>query len=113
VRKVKQKAYPPPEDHVILPGGWGIAMAHHTHPDIVRRLKRAGGHLNKIIGMIEDGAPCLDLAQQLQAVENAIDNAKKTLIHDHIDHCLNRSVRRPGRSGRAALAEFKRITKYL
>jgi hypothetical protein NreA len=85
-------------------------MAHHTHPDIARRLKRAGGHLQKIIGMIEAGSPCLDLAQQLQAVENAIDNAKKTLIHDHIDHCLGRSARR---AGRAALAEFKTITKYL
>jgi DNA-binding FrmR family transcriptional regulator len=88
-------------------------MAHHTHPDVVRRLKRAGGHLNKIIGMIEDGSPCLDLAQQLQAVENAIDNAKKTLIHDHIDHCLDRSTKRGGRAGRAALAEFRAITKYL
>jgi uncharacterized protein len=88
-------------------------MPHASHPDIVKRLKRAGGHLNKIIGMIEDGNPCLDLAQQLQAVENAIDNAKKALIHDHIDHCLDRSVKRPGRAGRAALAEFKAITKYL
>lgn len=88
-------------------------MPHPSHPDIVRRLKRAGGHLHMIIAMIEAGRPCLELAQQLQAVENAIDNAKKALIHDHIEHCLHRSIRRPGRKGQAALNEFKAIMKYL
>ena len=53
-------------------------MQHKTHPEIVKRLQRAGGHLRKIIGMIEEGRPCLELAQQIQAIENAIDNAKKS-----------------------------------
>ena len=38
---------------------------HASHPDIVNRLKRADGHLQKIIRMVEDGRPCADLAQQL------------------------------------------------
>jgi uncharacterized protein len=88
-------------------------MSHHTHPDIVKRLKRADGHLRMIVNMIEEGRPCLELAQQLQAIENAIDNAKKALIHDHIDHCLDRSIRKPGPKGRAALKELREITKYL
>jgi uncharacterized protein len=88
-------------------------MPHQTHPKIVRRLKRADGHLHLIIKMIEEGHPCLDLAQQLQAVENAIDNAKKALIHDHIDHCLDSSIKTAGPKSRAALKEFRAITKYL
>ena len=88
-------------------------MPHASHPEIAKRLKRADGHLRTIIEMIEEGRPCLELAQQLQAVENAIDNAKKALIRDHIDHCLDRTVRLSGAKGRAALAEFKTITKYL
>lgn len=28
---------------------------HETHPQIVKRLKRAGGHLNGVIEMIEAG----------------------------------------------------------
>ena len=88
-------------------------MLHDSHPEIVKRLKRADGHLQTIICMFEEGRPCLDLAQQLQAVENAVANAKKALIRDHIDHCLDRSVRMSGPKGRAALAEFKSITKYL
>ena len=71
-------------------------MIHRTHSEVVNRLKRADGHLRTIIEMIEKGRSCLQLAQQLQAVENAIDNAKKALIHDHISHCLDRSLKAPG-----------------
>jgi DNA-binding FrmR family transcriptional regulator len=87
-------------------------MSHH-HPAIIKRLKRADGHLCMIIEMIEKGRPCHELAQQLQAVESAIENAKKALIHDHIGHCLDHSLKAPGARGHAALREFKLIAKYL
>ena len=41
------------------------AHIHQSHPDIVKRLRRAAGHLNKVVGMIEEDRSCLDLAQQL------------------------------------------------
>jgi DNA-binding FrmR family transcriptional regulator len=88
-------------------------MEHQSHPAIIKRLKRAEGHLHALIGMIENGRPCLDLAQQLHAIENAIGNAKRELIHDHIDHCLDGAVNSNGKSARAALAEFKALSKYL
>jgi len=88
-------------------------MSHHTHPKIIKRLKRADGHLQTIVGMIEQGRPCVEIAQQLQAVESAVLNAKKALIHDHIDHCLNQSIKGSGRKGHAALREFRSIAKYL
>jgi len=87
--------------------------AHTTHPEIVKRLRRAAGHLTRIISMLEEGRECLELAQQLQAVESAIASAKKTLVHDHIDHCLERAVRAGEQSPGAAIREFKAITKYL
>lgn len=79
---------------------------HSTHPAMIARLKRARGHLGKVIDMLDEGAPCVDIAQQLFAVEKALTNAKRTLIHDHLDHCLD-SAEAPD------LAEFKEITKYL
>lgn len=86
---------------------------HETHPAIVRRLQRANGHLKGIIEMIETGRPCLDIAQQLQAVEKAIAQAKKTLIQDHLDHCLEEVVGPLGRDRRKSIDEFKEIAKYL
>ena len=71
------------------------------------------GHLRSTIAMIEQGRPCLDIAQQLHAVEKAIAQAKKTLVHDHIDHCLEHAVRTNSGDGRKSLEEFKVISKYL
>ena len=86
---------------------------HDTHPEIVKRLRRAEGHLRSVIAMIEDGKPCLDLAQQLHAVVKAIANAKRTLIQDHLDHCLEVAVGSLARDQRRSIDEFKAITKYL
>jgi uncharacterized protein len=84
-----------------------------THPDIVKRLRRAEGHLRAVIGMIEAGRGCLELAQQLHAVEQAVAKAKRTLIHDHIDNCLEEVAGPVSRQARAPIDEFKEITKYL
>lgn len=86
---------------------------HSSHPDIIKRLKRAEGHLKSIITMLEDERGCLDVAQQLQAVESAISNAKKVLVHDHIDHCLEHAVRHGIQNADETIKEFKAITKYL
>ena len=88
-------------------------MEHQSHPEIIKRLKRASGHLTSVIGMIESGRPCVDLAQQLHAVERAITNAKRELIQDHIDHCLGDVGGRDASSSRAALKEFRQLAKYL
>lgn len=86
---------------------------HRSHPEIVKRLKRADGHLRGVVEMIEAGRPCLDIAQQLHAVEKAIAQAKKTLIQDHLDHCLEEVVGPLDRHRRQSMDEFKEIAKYL
>ena len=88
-------------------------MQDHPHSAIARRLNRAHGHLETIIEMIEQNQPCAQIAQQLQAVESAIESAKKALIHDHISHSLERSFKAAGPKGQAALRDFKLIAKYL
>lgn len=90
-----------------------VLPLHQSYSAVTKRLKRAEGHLKTIIGMIEQGRSCVDIAQQLHAVEKAICNAKKTLIHDHIDHCLEQSVGPVTRDARAPIEEFKEISKYL
>jgi DNA-binding FrmR family transcriptional regulator len=84
---------------------------HQTHKDVVNRLKRATGHLNKIIEMIENETPCLEVAQQLQAVTSALSNAKRVYVQDHIEHCLDEKALASDQ--RRAIAEFKEIAKYL
>jgi DNA-binding FrmR family transcriptional regulator len=88
-------------------------MQDHPHSAIARRLKRASGHLETIIEMIEQGRPCAQIAQQLQAVESAVESAKKALIHDHISHSLERSFKASGSRGQAAMRDFRLFAKYL
>ncbi|SFE52981.1 hypothetical protein NreA [Sulfitobacter brevis] len=88
-------------------------LPHATHPEIVKRLKRANGHLLSVISMIEAQRPCVDLAQQLHAVEKAIAQAKRTLIQDHIDHCLDAVLAAPKDESARTISDFKDITKYL
>jgi DNA-binding FrmR family transcriptional regulator len=86
-------------------------MKHESHPAVIKRLKRAEGHLRATIAMIEQGRSCLDLAQQLHAVESAVSNARRELIHDHIENCLD--APESALSSRGALKELKAIAKYL
>lgn len=87
--------------------------AHSSHPDVIKRLKRANGHLNKIIAMIEEERSCVEVAQQLQAVYSAIGNAKRVFIEDHIEGCLDAEAIANAKDARENIKSFKEITKYL
>jgi uncharacterized protein len=88
--------------------------AHATHPELINRLKRAEGHLKKVIAMLESGENCVSVAQQLHGVNNALANAKTILIHDHIEHCLDEHLAEAdSKTQKTTLSEFKEIAKYL
>jgi uncharacterized protein len=91
----------------------GQSHVHQSHPDIVKRLKRAEGHMSRVIAMFAEGRTCLELAQQLHAVERAIGEAKRRLIHDHVDHCLDAAANGHGKATKAVVNEFKEISRYL
>ena len=59
------------------------------------------------------GRSCLDIATQLQAVESAITQAKRTLVQDHLDHCLDEVLGDLPTERRQPIDEFKQITKFL
>jgi hypothetical protein NreA len=88
-------------------------MSHASDPEVRRGLTQAQGHITSILSMLIDGRSCLDLAQQLQAVENTIRTVKRALIHDHMEHCIADAVADDGLTAEQALREFKSLTKYL
>jgi uncharacterized protein len=88
-------------------------MKHTSHPEIVKRLKQAQGQLASVLAMFADGRSCMELAQQLQAVESIVHTSKRTLIQDHMEHCIGDAVGEDGSSAQQALREFKALSKYL
>ena len=88
-------------------------MKHASHPKIVRRLKQAHGQIAAILKMFDEGRSCLELAQQIQAVESVVHSAKRSLIQDHMEHCLGDAAARDEISAKEALREFKALSNYL
>ena len=85
------------------PNEFGVATdahshteAHsHSHPhvheskkNVVNRLARAIGHLEKVKRMVEDDCDCAEVLIQIAAVRAAIENTGKVILQDHIQHCI-------------------------
>lgn len=61
--------------------------------DALRRLKNIEGHVRGIERMIEDGAYCIDVIHQIQAVEAALDKVSGIILDGHLHSCLITAVR--------------------
>ena len=61
----------------------------HTHTrEVVNRLARAIGHLQKVKQMVEDGEDCSQVLVQLAAVISALNSTGRVILKDHIAHCI-------------------------
>lgn len=60
----------------------------------VQRLKSIEGHVRGIARMIEeDDAYCIDVINQVRAVQKALDKVAELTLRTHLDHCVVRAVR--------------------
>jgi CsoR family transcriptional regulator, copper-sensing transcriptional repressor len=65
----------------------------HDQQDVLRRLKIAEGHLRGIQRMVEDGAYCIDVIRQVQAVQSALNRINSEILDQHLNSCLITAVR--------------------
>jgi DNA-binding FrmR family transcriptional regulator len=49
--------------------------------------KKALGQLNKVVQMIEDDAYCMDLLQQIRAVEGLLSSMSSNILESHLHTC--------------------------
>lgn len=54
----------------------------------VRRLKTIEGHVRGIVRMAEEGAYCIDLIRQIQAVEAALNKVSSQILEEHLNSCV-------------------------
>lgn len=73
---------PAPHDHTP-----GYAAASSTEP-VLRRLRRIEGQVRGIQGMVSEERYCIDVLQQVSAVQAALDKVALALVEDHTRHCL-------------------------
>lgn len=60
--------------------------------DILARLRKAKGQLNGIAAMYEQGRYCIDILDQLAAVNAAVDAVALMLLEDHVNNCVRGAV---------------------
>jgi CsoR family transcriptional regulator, copper-sensing transcriptional repressor len=58
------------------------------HDDALKRLKNVEGHIRGIERMIEEDAYCIDVIQQIQAVQAALNKISKIVLDEHLHSCV-------------------------
>lgn len=57
------------------------------------RLKTIEGHIRGIERMLDDGAYCIDVIRQIQAVQSALNKVSGMILEGHLNSCLITAVR--------------------
>lgn len=63
------------------------------HEEALKRLKNIEGHVRGIQRMIEEGAYCIDILNQIQAVQSALNKTGTIILDGHLNSCLLTAVR--------------------
>ena len=60
---------------------------------VLHRYKISLGHLKKVIRMVEEGAYCIDVLHQSEAVQKAIRETDNVLLENHLHTCVANSIK--------------------
>ena len=74
-------------------------MCQHTHTHskkhikaVSNRLSKIAGHINAIKKMVEFDKDCSEILIQLAAVKSAVNNTAKTILKEHLNHCILHAI---------------------
>jgi DNA-binding FrmR family transcriptional regulator len=61
--------------------------------DVLRRLKSVEGHVRGIQRMLEDDQYCIDIINQVNAVQSALDKVNGLILERHMQTCVTKAIR--------------------
>jgi len=68
-------------------------MEEKKKEDVLRRLKSIAGHIKGVEKMVADGAYCIDIISQVQAIQAALSKVNVQILDDHLHSCVITAVR--------------------
>jgi DNA-binding FrmR family transcriptional regulator len=68
-------------------------MGTDRKQDIVRRLKSLEGHVRGIERMVEEDAYCVDVLNQILAVQKALKKVSALVLDGHLHACVTHALR--------------------
>jgi DNA-binding FrmR family transcriptional regulator len=85
-------------------------MQEHHKRSALNRLKTVRGHLDGVIGMVEDERYCPDVMKQVSALQSSLEKVNRILLQNHLETCMTHAVH----EGRTAeiIEELMETMKY-
>lgn len=68
-------------------------MAEEQKPGIINRLKSIEGHVRGVQRMVEEDAYCIDVINQVLAVQRALDRVNGLMLERHLQTCVTTAIR--------------------
>ena len=84
-------------------------MENETNKIVARRLKRARGHLSRVIKMVEEGDYCPDVLLQSSAVQGALKKSDEIILNSHLHTCIVPKL--AGKTDESAIEELLEVFK--
>lgn len=75
-------------------------MSHARTDDVLRRLKSVEGHVRGVQRMVEEDAYCIDVVNQIVAIQRALKKVSGIVLDDHLHSCVTDAMRGPDESAR-------------
>lgn len=61
--------------------------------EALARLKTVEGHIRGIERMVDEGAYCVDVIRQIQAVQAALNKVSGMILEGHLNSCVITAIR--------------------
>ena len=58
---------------------------------IVRLLRTARGQMDGVLKMVEEDRYCMDISNQLLAIQSVLKKANKEILHAHMNSCVKQA----------------------
>jgi DNA-binding FrmR family transcriptional regulator len=78
--------------------------------EALQRLKTVRGHIDGVIGMVEDEVYCPDLMKQVAALQASLEKVNRVLLRNHLETCVSEAIRTG--QGQEKIAELMEALPY-
>ena len=67
-------------------------MSDEVRRDVLLRLRKISGQVQGITRMVEDDRYCVDVLQQLTAVNSAVESVSKAVVRNYLERCVTDAI---------------------
>lgn len=71
-----------------------MAITDDSKEKLKARLSKAIGHLNAVYRMVDEKKYCIDVLNQLKAVQAALDKTSEVILRQHLETCVVEAVQK-------------------